>query len=228
MTGLDSNKRPADCIALAACRARWHTDGGFIIDNARIAAARPDLAAKESVPTSLTFDWPQSASSLLSQAKQEGELVKLILAGNSHLESWLIENRILPALQKKGLQMLRFTLSGQGKRSASIVPLPDGSAFALSASGWWSALECHEALHEIHHIGARFAPSDRWLDGFEATLQQADNTWRSVTPSEVALFWEAVTGSRPAGFAVGVLDGIEAFGLDMIDKIFVTQGRLGL
>ena len=86
----------------------------------------------------LSLDWPQGAASLLSQARQvsasDGELLRLILAETHNLDSWLIENRILPALREKGFPMLRFTLriENQEARSAKLLPLPDGSALACT------------------------------------------------------------------------------------------------
>lgn len=182
----------------------------------------------------LSLDWPQGASSLLSQARcqcaSDGELVRLILAGTRHLDSWLIENRVLPALREKQLKTLRLhvNLPDHGERSASLVPLPDATAFACSVEGLWCALEATEAKQEIAHIGYRYAPGDRWLAGFQAIVQLADDTVRPVTPSEVARLWQEVTGSRPAGFAVGTLDHAQSLGLDVLDKAFNTQGRLGL
>ena len=179
-------------------------------------------------------DWPQSATHLLEQAKQAcangGGLIKLILTGNSQVDSWLIENQLLGFLLEKNIRPLRFelTVSNQDKRYAALVPLPDGTAFAHCASGQWWALERAEATHEIQYIGFRYAPSDRWLDGFRATLHGPDGVAVAVTPSEVAKLWEEITGSRPLGYALGVIDQIQAFGFDVIDKVFNTQGRLGL
>ncbi|MGE5470978.1 MAG: hypothetical protein ACM3X0_09305 [Bacteroidota bacterium] len=178
----------------------------------------------------LTFDWPQSALSLLAQAKQGGDLARLIMAGTTHIESWLIENRLLPALHDKKLPTLHFTITedDQPARTATLIPLPDGSAFACSTSGLWSALESHEATHEIQHIGFRFAPGDHWQHGFSATCQSGGDEARAVTPGEVATLWEEATGTRPQGFAAGRLDQMEAFGLGMINLVLHNQGRLGL
>lgn len=182
----------------------------------------------------LSLDWPLDAASLLAQAKRDsassGELVKLIMAGTRRLDSWLIENRILPALQEKDVRALNFSLvaSGHGQRTASIVPLLDGSAFACSASGRWSALDGHEALSAIQYVGFRYAPNNRWLPGFQATLQKPGASPVPVTPLEVATIWEKTTGSRPRGFATGIRDQMQAFGLRIIDSAFNTQGRLGL
>ncbi len=85
----------------------------------------------------LSLDWPQGASSLLSQARcqcaSDGELVRLILAGTHHLDSWLIENRVLPALQEKQLMTLRLhvNLPDHGERSASLVPLPESRVLMI-------------------------------------------------------------------------------------------------
>jgi hypothetical protein len=45
---------------------------------------------------------------------------------------------------------------------------------------------------------------------------------------ELASAWEKATGSLPHGFKEGILDRVEAFGFDIADKLFHTQGRLGL
>lgn len=182
----------------------------------------------------LSLDWPQSASSLLSQAQRQcasdGELVRLILSGTRHLDSWLIENRVLPSLREKQLRTLRLRLivPEHGECSASLVPLPDASAFACSTEGLWSALEATETQHEIAYIGYRYAPGNRWLAGFQAMLQLADGTVCPVTPSGVARMWLEATGSSPAGFEDGALDHVQSLGLDVLDKAFNTQGRLGL
>jgi hypothetical protein len=184
--------------------------------------------------TKLTLDWPQSAVALLSQARSQsasdGELLRLILAGTHHLDSWLIEKRVLPALQEKQLKTLRLRVIApdQAERSAAMVPLPDASAFACSVEGLWSALEATEAHHEIAYIGSRYAPGDRWLSGFQATLQLPDGAVCPVTPSGVARMWLEATGSSPAGFAVDALDHVQSMGLDVLDRAFNTQGRLGL
>ncbi len=95
------------------------------------------------------------------------------MAGTQHVDSWLIENRILPALREKGLHMLRFTLriENREERSANLLPLPDGSAFAGATDGSWSALEARAALHEISHIGYRYASGSDWPDEFQAMLE---------------------------------------------------------
>jgi hypothetical protein len=175
-------------------------------------------------------DWPQSANALLDQAKQGGDLVKLIMAGTHHLESWLIENRILPLLQTHQLAILHFETASQSndQRSASLVPLPDGTAFVCNTDGLWSALSSQEALLEIEHIGARFAPGDHWLRGFAADVRQADNVATPLLPLDLARLWEQTTGSRPCGFEVGTLDQMEAFGLGVAEKLLHTKSRLGL
>lgn len=177
-----------------------------------------------------SFDWPQSASGLVRQAQSGGDLAKLIMAGTIGIESWLIAHRILPALHEKGIKTLCFSLADrdQEKRSASCVPLPDGSAFVCNVLGTWSALEKHEAAHEIEYIGSRYAPGNHWLDGFQATLVLPDGTASPLTPAEVARIWAEITGSTLRGFEAGVLDYVEAIGYDVADKVFNTQGRLGL
>lgn len=179
-------------------------------------------------------DPARNAVALLAQAKRAwaggGEMVRVILAGTSQLDSWLIQNRIVPTLQQQAAKVLHLTLSAadQERRSVSLLPMPDGSAFACATTGFWSALEGHEALQEIQHIGFRYAPSDRWRGGFEAVVEHPDRAATPMSPADVAALWEAVTGCRPLGFAVGVVDQLQAFGLDVIDKVFNTQGRLGL
>lgn len=178
---------------------------------------------------SISLDWPQSAPALLDQAKRSGDLARLIMAGTHHIESWLIENRLLPLLREHHLDMLCFTTEhGSDRRNARLLPLPDGTAFACNADSLWSALEAPDALFEIQHIGARFAPGDRWQKGFSAHRQQADGTSFPVTPLEIAAFWEESTGTRPEGFAVGTLDEMEAIGQGIAEKLLHTQSRLGL
>jgi len=176
------------------------------------------------------FDWPQSASALINQAQRCGDLAKLIMAGTTGIESWLIANRILPALKEKGIKRLGFSLesSRHEKRTASCIPLPDGSAFICNVLGTWSALEKSEAEHEIEYIGSRYAPGKRWLGNFQATLTLPDGTTSPLTPAEVASIWAEITGSRLHGFDPGVLDYVEAIGYDVADRVFNTQGRLGL
>ena len=182
----------------------------------------------------LSLDWPQSAGSLLSQARSmsasDGEFMRLIMAGRRHIDSWLIENRVLPALREKGLHMLCFTLciDNREARSAKLLPLPDGSAFACATHGSWSVFEAREASHEIAYIGYRYASGSHWPDEFQATLEFADGVARPLTPSEVAGIWREATGAQPAGYASGAVDHLQALGSELLDKAFSTQGRLGL
>lgn len=182
----------------------------------------------------LSLDWPQSAGSLLSQARSAsssgGEFHRLIMAGTYHVDSWLLENRVLPALREKGLSMLHFSLriENQEERSAKLLPLPDGSALACAVDGLWSVFEAREALHEIAHIGYRYASGNHWPDAFQVMLQLTDGIARSLSPSEVAEIWREATGAQPAGFESGAVDHLLAFGSEVIDKVFNTQGRLGL
>ena len=177
-----------------------------------------------------SFDWPQSASTLVYQSKNGVDLAKLIMAGTTAIESWLIAHRILPALQEKGLGKLSFCqdFHQQEKRAAECIPLPDGSAFICNALGLWLPLEKDEAAHEIQYIGSRYAPGDHWAKGFSATLILPDGTSKAVAPTEVAAFWEQATGVGLSGFAAGIFDHIEAIGHDLADKVLTTQGRLGL
>jgi len=182
----------------------------------------------------LSLDWPQSAGSLLSQARSasasDGEFLRLIMAGTQHIDSWLIENRVLPALRKKGLHMLYFTvrIENREEAAAKLLPLPDGSALACAADGLWSAFEVRETLHEIAYIGYRYASGNRWQAGFQAMVQFADGTARPLTPSEVAGIWREATGVQPAGYASGAVDHLQALGSELLDKAFSTEGRLGL
>jgi hypothetical protein len=180
--------------------------------------------------STFSFDWPQSASALVYQSKSGVDLAKLIMAGTTAIESWLIAHRILPALHEKGLGTLCFSQNfrHQEKRSAACIPLPDGSAFICNVLGLWSPLEKNDAAHEIQYIGSRYAPGDRWLNGFEVTLNLPDGSSRAVTPAEVATFWTTSTGGHLSGFEAGIFDHIEAIGHDLADKVFTTQGRLGL
>ena len=178
----------------------------------------------------LSFDWPQSAAALVAHAERRSDLARLIMAGTSHVDSWLIENRILPVLREKQPGRLVFSscCHGDGERTATLIPLPDGSAFACDASGRWSALEASAALHEIGHLGYRFAPGKRWQHGFSARIESANGTLQAASPEQAAAFWEQVTGERPHGFSAGALDQVEAIGLDVIERLFSTQGHLGL
>ena len=176
----------------------------------------------------IAFDWPQSAPALLQQAELGGGMVRLILAGTANPRSWLIEHQVLPMLGDKQIQSLVFRITRQHTRSGTLVPLPDGSAFSCTPEGIWSALDQREALSEIQYIGFRYAPSDRWMDGFEAQLLVPGGAIITLTPFDVAGFWEKRTGCMPKGFGHGALDNIEAYGLKAIDKVFQTKGRLGL
>lgn len=176
-----------------------------------------------------SFDWPKSASELVCLAQSGADLTKLIMAGTSAIESWLIANRILPALQEKRLGTLAFSLDAhREKRFASCIPLPDGSAFICNVLGLWLPLESHEAQQEIQYIGSRYAPGDHWLSGFDVTLEWPDGSRQAMTPSGVAAFWKELTGTRLSGFETGIFDHLEAIGHGLADKVFTTQGRLGL
>lgn len=181
-----------------------------------------------------SLDWPQGASSLLSQTRSasadDGEFLRLIMAGTQHIDSWLIENKVLPALREKGLHVLHFTLHiDEGEDlSVKILPLPDGSAFACATDGLCSPFEAREALHEISYLGYRYAPRDDWQEGFQAVLQCADGASRPLAPSDVADFWRQTTGLQPDGYASGAIDHLQALGSEMLDKAFHARGRLGL
>lgn len=175
-----------------------------------------------------------NAKVLLAQVKQEsahnGELLKLILAGSLELDSWLIGQHLLPTLREHDFKIFNFTrLPENGaERRASIIPFPDSSAFVHDASGNWSALEPHEAISEIEYIGARYAPENHWFHGFQAGITTRDSPQTPITPFELATAWEKVTGTRPRGFENGLLDQVEAFGLNVIDMAFNTPMNLGL
>lgn len=177
---------------------------------------------------------PQGTSSLLAEARREvadsGELIKLVLAGVHQVDAWLIENRILPLLDRDLARRLVFTLGGApgADKSVTLIPLPDGSAFARSTSGKWFALDQAEATSAIEHIGFRYAPQDRWQTDFHARLEAPGEAPVPIGPFEVASIWEEIAGARPAGFESGTLDEVEAFGLKLIDMFFDTQGQLGL
>jgi hypothetical protein len=106
--------------------------------------------------------------------------------------------------------------------------LPDGSAFVCNVLGLWLPLERQEATHEIQYIGSRYAPGDGWLKGFDVMLKRPDGASIAVCPGEVATFWADLTGLRLSGFEAGIFDHIEAIGIGVADKVFTTQGRLGL
>lgn len=182
----------------------------------------------------LSVDGSQGGVSLLSQARTasagDGEFLRLIMAGTQHIDSWLIENRVLPALREKGRPMLGFSLriDDGDEVSAKLMPLPDGSALACPVDGSWSAFEARDAAHEIAYIGYRYASGDQWTDEFQATLQLADGRGEALTPSAVAKVWREVTGTQPAGYSSGAVDQLQALGSEVLDKAFNTQGRLGL
>lgn len=67
-----------------------------------------------------------------------------------------------------------------------------------------------------------------WQAGFEATLEQSGQATLPVTLLDVAKIWLRITGVALEGFEQGFFDYVEALGLDVIDKVFNTQGRLGL
>lgn len=175
----------------------------------------------------------QMAGSLLARAKQEsvesGEVVRLILAGVRRIDSWLIEQHIVPSLRAQHATTLHFTLDrGRERRSAVLLPFQDGSAFARSTSERWSVLERLEALSAVQYIGFRYAPDNDWAPGFEATFEVGERPPSPLMPLEVAAVWAEITGMRPAGFETGALDEMEALGLKLIGRIFNSQGRLGL
>jgi hypothetical protein len=180
------------------------------------------------------LDWPRSAADLLAQAKAEsagtGELVRLVMGGIRRLDSWLIENRVLPALAGRNIKILEFSLDAphHERRLAAIIPLPDGSAFACSSSGRWSDLDAHEAMAAIQYVGSRYAPGNHWGHDFLATARTPGAASVPATPPEVAAAWEEVTGTRPHGFQTGVLDQVHAFGLHVLDRAFNSHGLLGL
>lgn len=195
---------------------------GFAMETAETASNPPPL------------DWPQSAVGLLAQAKAasaaSGELVKLVMSGIRRLDSWLIENRILPALAARDVRVLAFDVAALGHehRTAALVPLPDGSALACSIAGRWSALDPQEARAAIQYIGFRFAPGDHWSRDFHAAVQTPGGTPAPAAPAEVAALWQEVTGVRPHGFEAGVLDQVQSFGLNVMDRAFNSHGLLGL
>lgn len=181
-----------------------------------------------------SLDWPQSAAALLADAKAasatRGELVKLVMNGIRRLDSWLIENRILPVLADKDVKILGFSLTTphHDQLTAAIVPLPDASAFACSASGRWSDLETYEALAAIQYVGSRYALGNHWARDFEATFHTPGGTPAPVTPRELADLWEQTTGARPHGFGAGVIDQVQATCVNAFDRAFNIHGLLGL
>jgi hypothetical protein len=176
------------------------------------------------------LDWPQGAGALLAQAEQSAELARMVMSGILHVESWLIENRILPFLQGKGLATLRFVLAVPQRevRTVCLVPLPDGSAFGRTVGGQWLPLDPDEARHAIQHFGHRHAAGNRWLEGIAAWQEVPGTEPVGLSPKEVAEIWRTACGVHPSGFETGHLDRIEAFGLEALDKLFTTPGRLGL
>lgn len=178
----------------------------------------------------ISFDWPQSASALVHQAKISSDLARLIMDGVSEVESWLIAHQVLPMLREKGLKTICFSRSGDRleRRTASCIPLSDGSALVCNVQGLWRPFEPREATHEIQYIGSRYAPGKRWQNDFEATLSLPDGSSSSLSPVELANLWMETTGSKLSGFETGILDHIEAISYDVADKVFTTQGRLGL
>lgn len=177
-------------------------------------------------PTSVPAPIMQSANDLL-QAAERSSLVKLILAGTDNPRSWLIAQEILPTLNDEAVVKLEFRLIRQQRQSAAIVLLPDGSAFARDVHDVWSALNAAEALEEIQHIGAKFAPGNRWIESFEALLRTPGGE-TLLLPLDLSRFWENFTGCSPQGFEVGTMDSLEAYGLQAVDKLFQKKGRLGL
>ncbi|WP_300454704.1 hypothetical protein [Accumulibacter sp.] len=152
------------------------------------------------------------------------------MAGTQHIDSWLIENRVLPALRENGRRMLRFSLriDDGDELSAKLMPLPDGSALACPVDGSWSACEAGEAAHEVAYIGYRYASGNQWTDGFQATRQLAEGSGKALTPSTVATVWQEFGGTRPASYSSGAIGQLQALGSEVLDKAFNTGGRLGL
>ncbi len=162
-------------------------------------------------------------------AERQCDLVGLIMQGNADVESWLIAHEILPALASKELQQIELgQTSGNHPRRAILVPLPDGSAFGCNDSGKWMALNPDEAIGEIQYIGFRYASGNRWTDNLEVSLTMPGGVRRVVEPFDVARLWQDATGQKPQGFDEGLLDKIEALGYSVVDKLFNTQGRLGI
>lgn len=174
------------------------------------------------------FDWPQSAATLLAQARPRENPVQLLLEGVSNHESWLIERHLLPFVGAQGMPHLAFSVRDAHPRSAHLVPLPDGSAFGRNGEGEWRVLSAVSALSEIEFIGHRFAPGHQWQRDFVATVSYPDAPEQHLTPDAVADLWAQVTGRRPDGFERGLLDHAEALSRDLVDKLFTTRGQLGL
>ena len=167
------------------------------------------------------------ARSLLDQAKRQVDLAGLIMAGTRHLDHWVIENRLLPELAASGL-LCFHNRRNEPPVSASLLPLADGSAFVRDAEGLWWALDTAEASFEIERIGTRFAPGNRWQNGFSAEFESPGQASRQCAPQEVADYWQTVTGQRPAGFDDGRLDEMEALGVGLAETLLHTRSRLGL
>lgn len=179
--------------------------------------------------TALDFEWPQSASALVSLAKQDINVSQLIMAGVADVGSWLIEHRILDVIRSKGSAEFEFAFKEPDDRTAALLLLPDGSAFARNPLCCWFVLEAHDALSEIEYIGFRYASGDHWIHGFDAKLLDHVAQQKShLTPLALAEKWREVTGAQPSGFSEALIDHVEALGLNVIDTIFHTQGRLGL
>lgn len=178
----------------------------------------------------ILFDWPQTASALVHQAKTGCDLARLIMDGVAEVESWLIAHQILPMLREKGLKTIGFSMlvRRSDRRTAACIPLPDGSAFICNVLGSWMPLDPADAIHEMQYIGSRYAPGQRWHGGFEATLCEPEGPSAALTPVDLARFWMETTGAKLSGFETGFFDHIEAIGYDVADKMFTTQGRLGL
>lgn len=182
----------------------------------------------------LAFDCQetQSAPSLLAKVQGEsardGELMKCILQGTEHIDSWLIAHRILPALPEIPVIDLSLTLGKNEPITATFAPLPDGSAFGCNVRGIWLALTTVEAQSEIDYIGQRYASGNRWHAGFRAAIRRSDATLFPLAPLDLAKIWEKTTSLQPKGFNVGLLDQAEAFSLNALDTLIDTQGQLGL
>ncbi|HPT51184.1 MAG TPA: hypothetical protein PLS67_06525 [Accumulibacter sp.] len=177
-------------------------------------------------------DRTQSAPSLLakvqSESAKDGELMKRILEGTEHLDSWMIANRILPALPEIPVIDLSLTPPENERITATFAPLPDGSAFGRNVKGIWLALTAVAAQGEIEYIGQRYAAGNRWHAGFRATIRRSDSTLFPLAPLDLAKIWEKTTGVQPKGFDIGLLDQAEAYSLNALDTLIDTQGQLGL
>lgn len=65
----------------------------------------------------ILFDWPQTASALVHQAKTGCDLARLIMDGVAEVESWLIAHQILPMLREKGLKTIGFSMLVRGRQA---------------------------------------------------------------------------------------------------------------